>query len=532
MEQRNGGDPLAPPRPPKSLPMVHRLRATETPMMSAPLIHNSQPTSQTAATTTTQNPIATPPRRPIITQQLSNLNIVNQQILQQRQTPPPQQVITTAPLSQILQPVTFSRRRPVQQQQQQHHTQHLHQVTTISPASISPIPSLSSSIQNSLETPVSPVTLAAPRPNNERLVNEYVDTPLRLTHSSLSRTQSHHLHEVSTASGTVPAIHINIHHQNNHPHHLHLHQTSIGSTNKTSSTTHQQIVPHLQHNNSILVTQLNQHHHVSNPSIVTAGSITPNLNRISRPTALSISTTTTQPAVTKQPLPSFTKDNLSVLGGLHEDVEQHPTNGDAFNNTITCPTCQQCRCEECQRTRELPSRWVCDNTCLCSAESAIDYMSCLCCVKALYYHCSKEYEVEEREDGSSLSCADDPCSCVAQNRASRWGYLAALSLCLPCLWCYWPMRGCIALCAGCYARHSRHGCRCKQSKLQLQNHTNSSTQLPGGGGVDNLQNSGHMRTSTNHHHHNHHHHHHSSHNHRTNNELTPEKRLLDSSPEF
>lgn len=71
------------------------------------------------------------------------------------------------------------------------------------------------------------------------------------------------------------------------------------------------------------------------------------------------------PAITKQPLP-FSKDSSTV--GLHEDVDIHPANAETLNS-ITCPQCKRCRCEECQRPRQLPSRWVCDNTCLCSAET-------------------------------------------------------------------------------------------------------------------------------------------------------------------
>lgn len=70
-------------------------------------------------------------------------------------------------------------------------------------------------------------------------------------------------------------------------------------------------------------------------------------------------------AITKQPLP-FSKD--SSTAGLHEDIDIHPANGETLNS-ITCPQCKRCRCEECQRPRQLPSRWVCDNTCLCSAET-------------------------------------------------------------------------------------------------------------------------------------------------------------------
>lgn len=179
--------------------------------------------------------------------------------------------------------------------------------------------------------------------------------------------------------------------------------------------------------------------------------------------------------VTKQPMP-FSKDPSTAA--LHEDIiDVHSANGDL--PSIMCAACKRCKCEECRRPRQLPSRWICDNTCLCSAETIIDYTSCLCCVKALFYHCSKDHEIEC--EGDSISCADDPCSCLPHKRTQRWAWLSALSLALPCLWFYWPMRGCVAICAKCYARHSRHGCRCpmptaKQSTgINISNGNNSGT---------------------------------------------------------
>lgn len=111
------------------------------------------------------------------------------------------------------------------------------------------------------------------------------------------------------------------------------------------------------------------------------------------------------------------------------------------------------RCDSCQLPRSLPSRWICGKNCLLSADSIIDYTTCLCCVKALFYHYS--------EGDGDVSCADDPCGCSPDKRTARWGCLAALSCILPCLWCYWPLRGCKRAVEACYARHSRQGCRCR-----------------------------------------------------------------------
>ncbi|KAH8370042.1 hypothetical protein KR093_001981 [Drosophila rubida] len=150
--------------------------------------------------------------------------------------------------------------------------------------------------------------------------------------------------------------------------------------------------------------------------------------------------------------------------------------GDAtLLNPIVCPRCGRCRCEQCQSPRPLPQTWVCNKTCLCSAESIIDYASCLCCAKALFYHCARDNDCEldcDEGNGDGTPCVDNPCSCGPYKRTQRWGWLGALSIVLPCLWCYWPMRGCAKLCEQCYARLAGRGCRCPHSSV-----------IGGGGGV-------------------------------------------------
>lgn len=401
MDRRYGSDPLAPPRPPKSLPRVHRPRAPEPPIMSES--SQSHPL----------NDIHTQPPQSI---------------------PPP----ATAPLVS-LQSSTSSRRRPP-------------------PPLTFQIPTLqllSSSLNSIDESPLSPVTLAEPRPEKERLANEYVDTPFR-TPNVVSRI--HHHHGIVTGN-------------------LSTRQTTSAVQISSTTASSKPFVPH---------------------SSRTASTTTiPSTQRTAthRPHGL--------PVITKQPQ-SFSKD--IPLAALRDDVDMHPSNGESLNS-ILCPQCKRCRCEECQRPRQLPSRWVCDNWCLCSAESFVDYSSCLCCVKALFYHCSNHEDHEMERDGDSISCADDPCSCLPHRRTQRWAWLGALSIALPCLWCYWPMRGCVSMCAKCYARHYRHGCRCPQTKASISGMGNSS----GGGSGTNTAG----RTAS-----------------RTQCEITPEKRLLDTSPEY
>lgn len=184
--------------------------------------------------------------------------------------------------------------------------------------------------------------------------------------------------------------------------------------------------------------------------------------------------------VTKQPGASatFKKDSASSGAG--------PSGGGSDAQTecsIICRECGKCRCDACRQPRPMPSLWLCDNFCYCSVESCVDYASCLCCVKGLMYHCATR-------DGDDDTCADDPCSCGPHRRIGRWACLGFTSLLLPCLCCYWPLKGVAAACESCYARCTTRGCRCETNR---------------------------------------HHHHHPTH---QSTELTPEKRLLDSSPEY
>lgn len=154
-----------------------------------------------------------------------------------------------------------------------------------------------------------------------------------------------------------------------------------------------------------------------------------------------------RPPVTQQPK----RPSVPVSAGATQQPPPPPRPPDS----IICSQCGKCRCAECARPRPLPSRWVGD-ACLCSAETAIDYVSCMCCTKALFYHCCNDAEGDE-----AAACADQPCSCSAHRRGARWGCLAALTIALPCLLCYWPLKGAAAVCARAYARAAPSGCRCR-----------------------------------------------------------------------
>ncbi|KAM8904253.1 protein sprouty homolog 2 [Spinachia spinachia] len=119
-----------------------------------------------------------------------------------------------------------------------------------------------------------------------------------------------------------------------------------------------------------------------------------------------------------------------------------------------CEDCGRCRCPECSRPRVLPSCWMCGRRCVCSVQSAVEYGTCVCCVKGLFYHCSSDDED---------TCADKPFSCTQSHCCVRWTTVSLLSLLFPCLLCYLPAKGCVAVCQSCYDRVARPGCRCRSA---------------------------------------------------------------------
>lgn len=91
--------------------------------------------------------------------------------------------------------------------------------------------------------------------------------------------------------------------------------------------------------------------------------------------------------------------------------------------------------------RENSSQWAKEKKepllCGVEADEMIDYATCMCCVKGVFYHSTKD----SYDEGQ---LADEPCSCAGpvSSCAPRWGCLAILSLFIPCLWCYLPAVGC------------------------------------------------------------------------------------------
>ena len=329
---------------------------------------------------------------------------------------------------------------------------------------------VASSSSSSVEPEV--ITLSQPRPDGERVRNEYIDTPLKGG-----------LRVTSTPLHAETHIHIS-----GSPHdHLALVSPLGSQSSKTSST---KSLPFNNTGNTPLTS--------------------PSLKRLQ-------STRRSLP-ITKQP--AFTKDTSSNAcrrdGGVNCPSTSSTTSSSRMvfsspssqsssggGDSVICPDCDRCRCLSCRTPRPLPSKWLCGDKCLCSAESCVDYVSCLCCVKGLFYHCGSSSDDEDDEDvhrrsrryhhqppsstnggvGSNGSCADAPCSCVpSHHRMARWGCLASLTLVMPCLLCYWPLQGGVKVVEMCYQKCTRHGCRCDQQHQQRRpnsSHTSSAAQQTG-----------------------------------------------------
>ena len=122
-----------------------------------------------------------------------------------------------------------------------------------------------------------------------------------------------------------------------------------------------------------------------------------------------------------------------------------------------CPRCGKCMCAQCKhetRVSVTRDQLMCGDRCLCNVDTIVESATCLCCIKACFYHCSNP----DKDD----NCSGKPCSCQDSNRCARWSAIIAVVPLLPCLLCYPVARGCIAACRACN-RCSKPGCRCKES---------------------------------------------------------------------
>jgi len=163
----------------------------------------------------------------------------------------------------------------------------------------------------------------------------------------------------------------------------------------------------------------------------------------------------TQPVSTSPPL----KKELPPLEVIQDD-------------SIICSKCGKCRCGACTKDRELPSKWLCGDKVNVSPETFVEYATCLCCVKGVFYHCSKD------DQDAEFECVSDPCAgCSRPHCCKRWTCILAWSVCFPCLCLYPPAKLALMGCTACYNCRKK-GCKC-QSSSQHKSKFDSSSQYRG-----------------------------------------------------
>ncbi|KAJ8876025.1 hypothetical protein PR048_023933 [Dryococelus australis] len=110
---------------------------------------------------------------------------------------------------------------------------------------------------------------------------------------------------------------------------------------------------------------------------------------------------------------------------------------------ITCRHCQELY------TEEENVRGSCEYAPDC-IRTGINAVACISCAECMLYHCMADAEGD---------FAQHPCECTSadENCGRRWLGLALLSLLVPCLWCYPPLRACHWCGVACGICGSRHG---------------------------------------------------------------------------
>ena len=82
-------------------------------------------------------------------------------------------------------------------------------------------------------------------------------------------------------------------------------------------------------------------------------------------------------------------------------------------------------------------------------ETAVDYCTCMFCVKGLFYHCGKNSGEDAGDVGENFSCTPANCCCV-----KRWSVIGLFAVVLPCILCYPAAKGCAEVCK-CYKRSAK-----------------------------------------------------------------------------
>ena len=110
---------------------------------------------------------------------------------------------------------------------------------------------------------------------------------------------------------------------------------------------------------------------------------------------------------TQLPLPLSNSSVITSPPGPHSLDKPH-LSSPSEPDSIICVVCGRCRCAACASPAPLPSHWLCNNSCHCSAQNAVDSLSCMCCVKAAFYHCGERLDQDSDKEEDWV---ESPCSC-------------------------------------------------------------------------------------------------------------------------
>lgn len=129
---------------------------------------------------------------------------------------------------------------------------------------------------------------------------------------------------------------------------------------------------------------------------------------------------------TKPPLLKRDSGSIKKCGysGPPPLPDKKPT--ESFQARIKCRHCHEWYLESANRAGACEYAPDCFRSC-------IDCVSCIKCAQCMLYHCMSDAEGD---------FAMHPCACAPPDEActKRWIGVALLSLLVPCLWCYLPLR--------------------------------------------------------------------------------------------
>lgn len=152
-------------------------------------------------------------------------------------------------------------------------------------------------------------------------------------------------------------------------------------------------------------------------------------------------------------LPQKSHISSTVIKPSQKEVSKTTTEDSGLlMETIFCQDCGKCKCQACVRPRKLPQKWLCGGTCLASQRTVVDSLSCMCCVKGILYHCTKD----QVDDGEPAEV--NPCT-----TSRGWLAMALLWPVLPCLLAYPALNMCAKMTEAVYAKCTASGCQCQKA---------------------------------------------------------------------